>query len=43
MEENIILEEEMDMPEDWVSNQIFIRDGKGNMIEVIIPDDIKEG
>ena len=42
MEENIIYEEELDTPEDWVSNIILERDGKGNIIERIIEDDTEE-
>lgn len=43
MEENMILESELDTPENWVSNTILIRDGKGNIIEVQVSDDIEEG
>ena len=43
MEENIIFEKEGDAPEGWVSNTIFIKDGKGNIIEREIPDDVEEG
>ena len=42
MEENIIYEQELDTPEDWVSNIILERDGKGNIIERIIEDDTEE-
>lgn len=42
MEENMILEREGDMPENWESNTILIKDGKGNIIEREIPDDIEE-
>ena len=38
----MIFEQEMDMPENWISNKILIRDGKGNVIEREIPDDIEE-
>lgn len=41
-EEILIFEQEMDEPENWVSNTILIRDGKGHVIEVTVPDD-KEG
>lgn len=41
-EEILIFEQEMDEPENWVSNTILIRDGKGNIIERLIPDDIEE-
>lgn len=37
--ENIIYEQELNTPEDWVSDTILERDGKGNIIERIIPDD----
>lgn len=39
--EEIILEKEGDMPENWIS-EILIRDYNNNVIEVDIPDD-KEG
>ena len=39
MEEDIIYENEMDTPDDWESNVILVRDGKGNVIELEIPDD----
>lgn len=43
MENNILLfEKECDIPENWESNTILIRDGKGNIIEREIPDDIEE-
>ena len=43
MENNILLfEKECDAPENWESNTILIRDGKGNIIEREIPDDIEE-
>ena len=41
--EDIILEKEMDIPEDWESNVIFIKDGKGNTIELDVPDDEEGG
>ena len=40
--EEIIYEQELDTPENWVSNTILERDGKGNIIEIQVPDD-KEG
>jgi len=43
MEENIIYEQELEIPENWVSNIILERDGKGNILERLIPDDIEEG
>lgn len=42
MKEKIIYEMEMNVPQDWVSNVIFERDGKGNIIELEIPDDKEE-
>jgi len=41
--ENSLLEQEMDTPENWVSNTILIRDGKGNIIEIEVNDDTEEG
>ena len=35
-------EKEMDMPEGWQSNLIFVRDGRGNVIQLEIPDDDTE-
>ena len=41
--ENILIyEREIDIPKNWESNTILIRDGKGNIIEREIPDDIEE-
>lgn len=42
MNEEIIYEQELEIPENWVSNTILERDGKGNIIERLIPDDIEE-
>ena len=39
MNEEIIYEKELEIPENWVSNTILERDGKGNIIERLIPDD----
>lgn len=39
MDEELILEQEMDIPKDWVSNTILTRDGKGNIIEISVPVD----
>ena len=40
MEEIILdLEHEGDAPIDWQSETILERDGKGNVFEVIVPDD----
>lgn len=40
--ENIIYEQELDTPENWVSDTILVRDGKGNIIEITVPDDKEE-
>ena len=40
MDENLILEKECDTPNNWISNTILERDGKGNIIEIAIEDDI---
>lgn len=42
MEEEMIFEQEMDTPENWVSNIILVRDGKGNIIEIEAQDDEEE-
>ena len=42
MIEELIFEKEMEIPNDWDSNIILIKDGKGNVIEREIPDDIEE-
>ena len=42
MKEDIIYEKELDTPENWVSNIILERDGKGNIIEREIPNDEEE-
>ena len=42
MEEIIVYEKESDIPENWESNTILIRDGKGNIIKREIPDDVEE-
>jgi len=34
-----ILERECDEPADWQDNSILERDGRGNVLEVIAPDD----
>lgn len=39
MNEEIIYEKELEIPENWVSDTILERDGKGNIIERLIPDD----
>ena len=41
MQNDIIYEKELEIPEDWVSNTILERDGKGNIIELLIPDDME--
>lgn len=42
MEEEMIFEQEMDTPENWISNTVLVRDGKGNIIEIETPDDEEE-
>jgi hypothetical protein len=43
MEENdLILEKEGDMPEDWVSNVVYVRNADGKLVEVEVPDDTEE-
>ena len=39
MNEDLIFEKEMDTPDNWISNTILIRDGKGNILEIEVPDD----
>lgn len=36
-------ERESDAPDGWQDNLILMRDGKGRMIEVVVPDDTEEG
>ena len=43
MNEDIIYEKELDLPEDWPGDAILVRDGKGNVVEIEVPDDIEEG
>lgn len=43
MNEDIIYEKELDLPEDWAGDTILVRDGKGNVVEIEVPDDIEEG
>ena len=40
--EEIIYEQECDMPEDWAGDTVLVRDGRGNIVEIEVPDD-KEG
>lgn len=42
MLDNIIYEQELETPQNWVSNMILERDGKGNIFERIIEDDEEE-
>lgn len=42
MDEKLILEKEMNAPLFWKTDTIFIRDGKGNIIEIEVPDDKEE-
>lgn len=39
MDENIILEKEMNAPENWETNIILTRDGKGQIVEIKISND----
>ena len=36
------LEHEMEYPENWVEDIILIKDGRGQAIEVDVPDDQEE-
>lgn len=38
-----IFEKELDLPEDWTGDAILMRDGRGKIVEMEIPDDIEEG
>ena len=38
MDEELILEQEIDTPENWIPNTILVRDGKGNIIEIEMPE-----
>lgn len=42
MEDELIFEMEQEIPENWESNRIIERDGRGRIIEVNIPDDKEE-
>ena len=43
MDENdLILEQEGDMPENWVSDVVYVRNAEGKLVEVEIPDDTEE-
>jgi hypothetical protein len=37
------LEQESDAPENWITNTILVRNEKGEIIEVEVPDDTEEG
>ena len=39
MDDKIILEREGDAPENWETEVILHRDGRGNVLNVDIPDD----
>ena len=43
MNEEMIFEKEMDCPIDWAGDTILMRDGRDNVFEIKIPDDIEEG
>ena len=43
MDENdLILEQEGDMPKNWVSDVVYVRNAEGKLVEVEIPDDTEE-
>lgn len=39
MDEQLKLEKEISIPFHWKTNTILIRDGKGNLIELDVPND----
>ena len=39
MEKKLILERESDAPENWETEVILQRDGRGNVVSVDVPDD----
>ena len=39
---NIEFEKEGDMPEDWITNTVLIRNSNGELVEVNVPDDEEE-
>lgn len=41
-EDDLILEQEGDEPEDWVSNLVFVRNENGELVEIEVPDDTEE-
>jgi len=43
MEENdLIFEREGDAPEGWVTDVVYVRNEKGELVEVEVPDDTEE-
>jgi hypothetical protein len=42
MNEDMILENEIDIPEDWETNVIYIRNDSDKVVEVEVPDDKEE-
>lgn len=42
MDKELNYEIEAGIPENWEPNTVFIMDGKGNLIEVVAPDDEEE-
>ena len=38
----LFLERECDAPDDWESNVILLRDGRGRIVEFTVPDDDEE-
>ena len=39
MNEDMIFEKEMDAPENWSGDVILLRDGRGMVFEMEVPDD----
>lgn len=42
MDEIIMLEMECDEPINWVTDTVFIRNEKGEIVELDVPDDVEE-
>ena len=40
---NEILENELNIPENWETNTVLIKNKDGNIVELIVPDDNEEG
>ena len=41
-ENDPILEQEGDMPENWISDVVYVRNAEGKLVEVEVPDDTEE-